>query len=109
MGEFVASNPSQELRNKVGQTIWDFYNFQINHLQLTQADPHPGNFIIMEDGKVGALDFGCVKDIPRDFYDNYFSLTQPEVINDDAELIKRFEALDFLRPWGHSATTRNAD
>ncbi|WP_280739977.1 ABC1 kinase family protein [Pedobacter borealis] len=26
--EFLQTNPSQELRNKIGQALWDFYNFQ---------------------------------------------------------------------------------
>ncbi|GGW80416.1 ABC transporter ATP-binding protein [Streptomyces lucensis JCM 4490] len=28
------------------------------------ADPHPGNFRVLEDGRLGVIDFGAVKDLP---------------------------------------------
>ena len=31
---------------------------------LFQADPHPGNILILPDGKVGLLDFGLTKELP---------------------------------------------
>ena len=36
----------QELRNQIGQALWDFYQFQQHKLRAMHADPHPGNFII---------------------------------------------------------------
>jgi predicted unusual protein kinase regulating ubiquinone biosynthesis (AarF/ABC1/UbiB family) len=33
---------------------------------LVHSDPHPGNFILMKDGRVGVLDFGAIKQLsPR--------------------------------------------
>ena len=31
------------------------------------ADPHPGNFILLDDGKVGVLDFGALKELSAPF------------------------------------------
>lgn len=31
------------------------------------ADPHPGNFLVMPDGKLGVLDFGAVKELSEGF------------------------------------------
>ena len=39
--EFLATNPSQQLKNKIGQALWDFYNFQQHELRAVHADPHP--------------------------------------------------------------------
>src|SRR5690606_21182598 len=75
--EFMASNPGQELRNKVGQALWDFYSFQQHVLKLIHADPHPGNFLIDQEGNLAIVDFGCVKEIPLDFYEAFFSLVYP--------------------------------
>ncbi|MEM7509770.1 MAG: AarF/ABC1/UbiB kinase family protein [Bacteroidota bacterium] len=83
MDQFLASNPSQEVRNKAGQALWDFYNFQVHELKTMHADAHPGNFLFREDGSVGILDFGCVKQLPEDFYQNYFRLLQPGVMDDE--------------------------
>ena len=72
--EFMATNPDQETRNKIGQAMWDFYNFQIHELKEVHADPHPGNFLVTKDNKLAIIDFGCVKKIPEDFYKSYFQL-----------------------------------
>ena len=66
--EFLQTNPSQQLRNKIGQALWDFYNFQQHELRAVHADPHPGNFMITSENKLGVIDFGCIKEMPEDFY-----------------------------------------
>lgn len=94
--EFLASNPSQELRNKIGQALWDFYNYQQHKLKAVHADPHPGNFLITHDNKLGVLDFGCVKELPEDFYQPFFALTKPEVLNDKSTAIQAFRKLEMI-------------
>jgi len=94
--EFLATNPSQELKNLVGQRLWNLYDFQVNELRAIHADPHPGNFIIQEDGTIGLIDFGCVKRIPEPFYLKYFQLLNSKIIGDDAQLRALFFDLEFL-------------
>jgi predicted unusual protein kinase regulating ubiquinone biosynthesis (AarF/ABC1/UbiB family) len=94
--EFLTTNPSQEVRNKLGQALWDFYNAQFHELKQVHADPHPGNFMFQQDGTLGIIDFGCVKEIPEDFYENYFSLLKPGFLQDEEEINKRFNALQFF-------------
>jgi len=98
MKDFLATNPSQETRNKIGQALWDFYEFQIHNLREVHADPHPGNFLFRADGTVGIIDFGCVKDMTENFYYDYFSLINPETIADDEEINRLFMRLQFLYP-----------
>jgi predicted unusual protein kinase regulating ubiquinone biosynthesis (AarF/ABC1/UbiB family) len=88
LDEFLKTNPSQEIRNRVGQAMWDFYDFQVHVHKAVHADPHPGNFLMREDGTLGVIDFGCVKEIPEDFYYNYFALLVPEIMK-DISVIKR--------------------
>lgn len=94
--EFNKSNPSQELRNRVGQAMWDFYHHQIHELRQVHADPHPGNFIIAPDGTLGVIDFGCVKELPEAFYKGYFRLLPKGITNREEELMKLFYSMDFL-------------
>ncbi|MFT7155901.1 MAG: putative unusual protein kinase regulating ubiquinone biosynthesis (AarF/ABC1/UbiB family) [Parvicella sp.] len=96
MKEFLATNPSQELRNLIGQRLWNLYDFQVNTLRAIHADPHPGNFIIQEDGTVGLIDFGCIKEIPEEFYLKYFQLLNSKIVNDDERLRSLFFDLEFL-------------
>jgi predicted unusual protein kinase regulating ubiquinone biosynthesis (AarF/ABC1/UbiB family) len=94
--DFLATNPSQEVRNMVGQRMWDFYDYQVNELNLIHADPHPGNFLFQEDGSLGVIDFGCVKRIPKEFYTVYFQLLNPSYHMDDDKLKDLYHKLEFL-------------
>ncbi len=96
MKEFLQTNPSQEVRNSIGQALWDFYDFQIHQLQQVHADPHPGNFLMREDGTLGIIDFGCVKVIPQDFYQQYFKLIRKDMLLNDQELDDIFYELQFI-------------
>lgn len=98
LNDYLATKPSQEERNKMGQTIWDFYDFQIHALLEVHADPHPGNFLFREDGSLGVIDFGCVKEFPQTFYDNYFLLMDPQVRGDKSRFEKSLRQLQFLLP-----------
>jgi predicted unusual protein kinase regulating ubiquinone biosynthesis (AarF/ABC1/UbiB family) len=87
--EFLTTSPGQEARNRVGQALWDFYNFQQHQLRMVHADPHPGNFLVLPDGEVGIIDFGCVKKMPEDFYKAFFGLARPDIGRAEAfELLK---------------------
>jgi predicted unusual protein kinase regulating ubiquinone biosynthesis (AarF/ABC1/UbiB family) len=94
--EFLKTNPSQNLRNQIGQAMWDFYNHQVHNLLQVHADPHPGNFLMMENGSLGVIDFGCVKVIPEDFYKTYFQLMREDLLWKEEELIAAFHDLYFL-------------
>ncbi|HVS40298.1 MAG TPA: AarF/ABC1/UbiB kinase family protein, partial [Gemmataceae bacterium] len=61
VNDFLAGNPSQEQRDHFGALIvraWDRLLFA-GHVNY--ADLHPGNFLFMADGRLGLLDFGCVR------------------------------------------------
>ena len=64
---FLETNPTQKLKNKIAQTIWDFYKKQIFEHFIIHADPHPGNFLVKENGEITVIDFGCVKTIPEKY------------------------------------------
>jgi predicted unusual protein kinase regulating ubiquinone biosynthesis (AarF/ABC1/UbiB family) len=96
--EYLATNPSQEARNKIGQALWDFYNFQQHELKAVHADPHPGNFLITPEGKLAVLDFGCIKELPDDFYHPFFSLTMPDKLADFDHTVASFRELEMILP-----------
>ncbi|MDI9879696.1 ABC1 kinase family protein [Flectobacillus longus] len=96
MKEFLDTNPSQAIRNQIGQALWDFYDYQIHTLRQVHADPHPGNFLMREDGTMGIIDFGCIKVIPDLFYDNYFALINFDTLEDEQKMNSIFKTLEFI-------------
>lgn len=97
LSEFTAHNNNRALGDKLGQALWDFYMYQMHHLKQVHADPHPGNFIIDKNGKLVAIDFGCIKQVPEEFYVPYFELAKPEVIGNPTLFNEKLYELEILR------------
>jgi predicted unusual protein kinase regulating ubiquinone biosynthesis (AarF/ABC1/UbiB family) len=98
LGEVLKSPIPQADANRLGQAMWDFYHFQMHTLKAVHADPHPGNFIITPDNQLGIIDFGCVKEIPADFYDSYFQLMDRRILTDTVHQQELFQRLRFIYP-----------
>jgi predicted unusual protein kinase regulating ubiquinone biosynthesis (AarF/ABC1/UbiB family) len=97
LSEFTKENKNQDLANELGQTLWDFYMFQMHDLKQVQADPHPGNFLITKDNKLGVIDFGCIKELPQSFYTSYFDMTKKEILDDPVLFEKGLKSLEMIR------------
>ena len=97
LSEFAKQNSNPEKANNIGQVLWDFYMYQMHILKAVQADPHPGNFLVDKDSNLIALDFGCVKEIPEEFYVPYFELAQSGRIDDPEFFREKLFELEILR------------
>ena len=60
---------SQEEKNLAGVTIWQFMFRSMLRYGVLYADPHPGNYRFLGQGRVAFLDFGCVKILPDELLD----------------------------------------
>lgn len=98
LGELLGKSIPADAGQQLGQAMWDFYQFQMHELKSVHADPHPGNFIITPDYKLGIIDFGCVKVIPEDFYNQYFKLLDRNLLIDKKEMERVFYAMRFIYP-----------
>lgn len=97
LSEFVKNNKDDALANKIGQTLWDYFMFQMHHLNTVNADPHPGNFLVSKKGELIAIDFGCVKQIPKDFYEPYSQLFKQENLDNPEKFKDILMKLDVLK------------
>ena len=97
LSEFTAHHDDQVVANRLGQALWDFYMYQIHVLKKVHADPHPGNFLVSDEKQLVALDFGCMKTIPDDFYTPYFELAKPELIANKTFFVEKLYQLEILR------------
>ncbi|WP_026704191.1 ABC1 kinase family protein [Flavobacterium soli] len=97
LSEFTAHNTDRKKGDKLGQALWDFYMFQIHKLRQVHADPHPGNFLIDKEANLIAIDFGCIKQVPEDFYVPYFELADPKIIDNPKLFNAKLYELEILR------------
>ena len=98
LSEWCKKPLSPEQGQKIGQTLWDFYMYQMHVLRRIHADPHPGNFLIDEADNLMVIDFGCLKEIPDDFYGPYFELAKKENLQNPEYFERQLYALEILRP-----------
>ena len=85
-----------KISQKLGQSLWDFYMYQMHGLKKVHADPHPGNFLVSPENEWIALDFGCIKHIPDSFYIPYFELSKKENLDDKEAFQKILHELEIL-------------
>ncbi len=97
LSEFAKNNYDQEKANKIGQALWDFYMYQMHKLRAVHADPHPGNFLIDAQDNLVAIDFGCIKEVPEDFYVPYFELADKDNIEKPEFFREKLYQLEILR------------
>jgi predicted unusual protein kinase regulating ubiquinone biosynthesis (AarF/ABC1/UbiB family) len=61
-GELLEASDAE--RSRVGEVLYRFVFGSIFRLGALNGDPHPGNYLFGDDGRVGFIDFGCVKYFP---------------------------------------------
>ncbi|MFT4752724.1 MAG: putative unusual protein kinase regulating ubiquinone biosynthesis (AarF/ABC1/UbiB family) [Salibacteraceae bacterium] len=97
LSDFTKANDDKDSGQLVGQTLWDFYMYQFHYLKKVHADPHPGNFLVSESNELIALDFGCMKDIPENFYTPYFELASSKVFENKDVFHEKLLQLEMLK------------
>lgn len=98
MADFLNENPSQEERNHFGQLIWNFFHEELRVGGAVHADTHPGNFLFTYDGKLGVIDFGCVKLFPEEFFRNYLKLLPTHLADDKDAIRDLYIKLNVINP-----------
>jgi predicted unusual protein kinase regulating ubiquinone biosynthesis (AarF/ABC1/UbiB family) len=78
--KWLSDDPSQKQRNALGQKLFDFFWYCVLTLKRIHADPHPGNFLVLANDKLGVIDFGCVRALSDDFVES-FSDILPKIVD----------------------------
>ncbi len=92
IGEFL-EDASPEARARAGRNLADlFFESAFRH-RVLHADPHPGNFLFEPDGRVGVLDFGCVKRFEASWIGRYAKLVMAAVDDDREAILAETRAL----------------
>ena len=70
--------------------VWMFH--EVNELH---ADPHPGNFLLQDDGRLALLDFGCVKHFEAELADGMLEVVRTCWDDDPERALEIYAELGF--------------
>src|SRR5436305_12968698 len=94
--EEVKALPQDE-RDRFAEIVFRFCFGSIYHLQHFNADAHPGNYILMDDGKVAFLDFGMTKRLETEQIELEIAAVQAAVDNDPQAVRDALADIGYLR------------
>jgi predicted unusual protein kinase regulating ubiquinone biosynthesis (AarF/ABC1/UbiB family) len=91
--QFLTTNPTPETRNQCAERIMRAWYRLLFRRRLNYIDFHPGNFLFRDDGQLGLIDFGCVRELTESEWE--FTRRADRVMQnrDKAEIV------DFVRDW----------
>ena len=88
----------------VVQDLMHVYVRMILAAGFFQADPHPGNLFVTEEGKIIVLDFGLSKELPEGFGLGLFELMFSLMTFNETAMLRAFDELGFRSKTGDSST-----
>ncbi|HEY2249575.1 MAG TPA: AarF/ABC1/UbiB kinase family protein [Planctomycetaceae bacterium] len=97
VSEFLSLNPSQGERNDVARQIIRAWYRMIYAARITYADLHPGNFLVLNDGRLGVIDFGFVWQIDAEEWELVRRLDRPMTTGRPEDRIAEIKVWNYLR------------
>jgi predicted unusual protein kinase regulating ubiquinone biosynthesis (AarF/ABC1/UbiB family) len=88
LSQVIARGTDQE-RNRAGLLIVRFLFSGPARVGLLHADPHPGNFRLLADGRLGVIDFGAVDRLPDGFPPFFGTLLRLTHQDDSIETVEQ--------------------
>lgn len=92
----VITDGTQEERNNAGIRLARFHFTAPMRAGLLHADPHPGNFRVLKDGRLGVLDFGACNRLPNGFPEPFKRLLKNALEGDAIALYNGFKEDGFI-------------
>jgi predicted unusual protein kinase regulating ubiquinone biosynthesis (AarF/ABC1/UbiB family) len=94
----LAADGSPQQRDLAGTRYQHFFLTSPGRVGLLHTDPHPGNFRLLTDGRLGVLDFGSVLVLPGGLPATFGGLIGGMLAGDAAAVERRLRADGFLKP-----------
>lgn len=89
-------NLTREEKNNIGHILMRSFMKQLFEIKKIHADPHPGNFLLVERNKIGWLDFGCIKTFDDSFVSGYKKLIRAIITQDPPNIRAGFVEMGFV-------------
>lgn len=97
LSKIIASG-TQEQRDRAGLLLAILHFSAPQRSGLLHADPHPGNFRLMDDDKLGVLDFGAVARLPHGTPEPLGRITRLVLSSDVEAVMAAMHKENFIRP-----------
>ncbi|RBA39486.1 AarF/ABC1/UbiB kinase family protein [Dietzia maris] len=84
----ISSDGTPEERNRAGELLTEFQFSSPTRARMMHGDPHPGNFLLADDGRLVVLDFGASIPLPEGVPEVLTSMMRLAQAGDSAELVR---------------------
>src|SRR4051812_49020552 len=85
-------------RGEIGEAIYRFFYGSLHWLGRFNVDAHPGNYLLLDDGRMAFLDFGSVKEMEAERLRVGVRLMMAARDPDDEAVIDVLRELGYIRP-----------
>jgi predicted unusual protein kinase regulating ubiquinone biosynthesis (AarF/ABC1/UbiB family) len=86
----------QAARNRFGEIVFRFFFGTLYRDADFSGDPHPGNYKLLDDGRVAFMDFGMTKRVARERMDHEIAAVRASLAGDAAAVRAEFVKLGFF-------------
>jgi predicted unusual protein kinase regulating ubiquinone biosynthesis (AarF/ABC1/UbiB family) len=87
----------QEEKDRFGEIVFRFCFGSVYHLQHFNADAHPGNYLLMDDGRVAFLDFGMTKRLETHQIELEIAAIEAAVDNNPRAVLDALADIGYIR------------
>jgi len=94
----IISEGTQEERDAAGRLMATLHFSAPERVHLLHADPHPGNFRILPDGRLGVIDFGAVARLPEGHPEPIGRLVSLALAGDADAVVEGLRDEGFVKP-----------
>ena len=94
----AAMELDQPERDRVAEIIFRYAFGSIYRHHLFNGDPHPGNYLLLDDGGVAFVDYGCVATFSEETIAGFVRILHAVMDDDHEEWRRAVEAIGILRP-----------
>jgi predicted unusual protein kinase regulating ubiquinone biosynthesis (AarF/ABC1/UbiB family) len=96
--EWLQAAPDAAARDRATRTFYRFYLGSFYLDGLFNCDPHPGNYLFRDDGRIVFLDYGCCRRFPDERRRAWISMAQAVRRDDPAEMDRAGRVVGFIPP-----------
>ncbi len=104
----IIRDGTAEQRDLMGTRLAELTYDAPRRVEMMHGDAHPGNFMLMEDGRIGVIDFGAVAPLPGGLPVELGRMMRFALANEYDDLVATMEKIGFIQP-GEQVSAREID